>query len=152
MTDSRVRGSGAAEPDDQGNRTQEASGRETRPIAELFSKLASDVSLLISQEVALAKKELGQTFSQVIGGAVWLVIGGVIGLVGMIALLAAAILALALIMPDWAAALIFGLVFIVVGLLLVRLGVNRFKKVSLVPERTAQTLKEDAEMLKEKTR
>ena len=149
---SRVYTSSAETDSERASReaTSGTSERVNRPIGELFSKLASDVSLLIRQEIALAKKELGQSLTQALGATVSLVIGGVIAIVGLIALLAAAILALALIMPDWAAALIFGLVFIVVGLMFIMGAVNRLKTISIVPERTTQTLKDDAEMLREK--
>jgi predicted phage tail protein len=125
---------------------------EDRPIGELFSKLASDVSLLIRQEIALAKKELSQTLSQALGSAVSLIVGALVAYVGLLALIAALILGLARTMDAWLAALIVGGVLALLGLILILVGVNRIKRVQLVPPRTSQTLKEDAEMLKEKAR
>lgn len=133
-------------------RARETRERDVRPLGELFSKLASDVSLLIRQEIALAKKEFGQMLGQALGGAVSLVIGAVLATVGLLALLAALILALALVMPHWAAALVVGLAFIVVGAILAVIGINRLKKLKLIPERTARTLQDDAEMVREKVR
>ncbi|ADI15314.1 phage holin family protein [Truepera radiovictrix] len=133
-------------------RTREVRERDTRPLGELLSKLASDVSLLVRQEVALAKKEFSQTLGQAVGGAVVLIIGAVLAIAGTLALLAALILALSLVMAPWAAALVVGLGFLLIGAILAVIGINRLKKLQLVPERTARTLQEDAEMVREKVR
>jgi uncharacterized membrane protein YqjE len=126
--------------------------RETRSFGDLFSQLTSDTTLLLRQEVALAKKEFQQALAQAVGGAISLAVGGILATVGLIAVLTSVILALALIMPDWAAALLVGVVFLVLALIFVMLGINRLKKLKLMPERTSQTLKEDAEMIREKVR
>ena len=126
--------------------------RETRSFGDLFSQLTNDTTLLLRQEVALAKKELQQALAQAVGGVVSLAVGGVLATVGLVAVLISVILALALVMPDWAAALLVGAIFLVLALVFVMLGINRLKKVKLTPERTSQTLKEDAEMIREKVR
>ena len=126
--------------------------RETRSFGDLFSQLTSDTTLLLRQEVALAKKEFQQALAQAVGGAISLAVGGILATVGLIAVLTSVILALALIMPDWAAALLVGVIFLVLAFIFVMLGVNRLKKLKLIPERTSQTLKEDAEMFREKVR
>ena len=126
--------------------------RETRSFSDLFSQLTSDTTLLLRQEVALAKKEFQQALAQAVGGAISLAVGGILATVGLIAVLTSVILALALIMPDWAAALLVGVIFLVLAFIFVMLGINRLKKLKLIPERTSQTLKEDAEMIREKVR
>src|SRR5687768_4048389 len=74
--------------------------------AELVSRLSADGSQLVRDEIALAKLELGEKAKKAGVGA------GFFGAAGMLAayafgvLLAAAVLALALVMPAWAAALI----------------------------------------------
>jgi len=126
--------------------------RDTRSFGELFSQLAGDLSLLLRQEVALAKKEFQEALAQAVGGAISLAVGGVLATVGLIAILTSVILALALIMPHWAAALLVGAIFVVLGIIFVMLGINRLKKLKLIPERTTQTLKDDAAMIREKAR
>lgn len=126
--------------------------RDTRPLGELFSQLASDVSLLFRQEVALAKKEFQGALAQAVGGAIALAVGGILATVGLIAILTSIILALALVMPHWAAALLVGAIFIVLGAVFVFLGINRLRELKLIPPRTAQTLKDDAAMIREKAR
>lgn len=127
-------------------------GRDTRSFGDLFSQLAGDLSLLLRQEVALAKKEFQGSLAQAVGGAISLAIGGVLATVGLIAILTSVILALALIMPHWAAALLVGAIFVVLGIIFVMMGINRLKKLKLIPERTTQTLKDDAAMIREKAR
>ncbi len=124
--------------------------RETRSFGDLFSQLAGDTSLLVQQEVALAKKEFQASLAQAVGGVIVLAVGGVLATVGLIAILTSVILALALVMPHWAAALLVGAIFVILGVVLALVGVNRLRKLKLIPERTAQTLKDDAAMIREK--
>lgn len=124
--------------------------RDTRPLGELFSQLAGDTTLLLRQEIALAKKEFQGALAQAVGGAIALAIGGVLATVGLIAILTSVILALALVMPHWAAALVVGILFVVLAAVFVFLGINRLRKLKLIPERTARTLKDDAAMIREK--
>lgn len=124
--------------------------RETRSFGDLFSQLAGDTSLLVQQEVALAKKEFQASLAQAVGGIIVLAVGGVLATVGLIAILTSVILALALVMPHWAAALLVGAIFVILGVIFALTGVNRLRKLKLIPERTAQTLKDDAAMIREK--
>ncbi len=124
--------------------------RETRSFGDLFSQLAGDTSLLVQQEVALAKKEFQASLAQAVGGVIVLAVGGVLATVGLIAILTSVILALALVMPHWAAALLVGAIFVILGIVFALVGVNRLRKLKLIPERTAQTLKDDAAMIREK--
>lgn len=124
--------------------------REARSFSTLFSGLMSDIGLLIQQEVALAKKEFQGALAQAVVGIVVLAVGGILATVGLIAVLTSIILALALVMPHWAAALLVGVLFLVVGAIFAWVGVNRMRKLKLIPERTAQTLKDDAAMIREK--
>ncbi len=124
--------------------------RETRSFGDLFSQLAGDTSLLVQQEVALAKKEFQASLAQAVGGVIVLAVGGVLATVGLIAILTSVILALALVMPHWAAALLVGAIFVILGVVFALVGVNRLRRLKLIPERTAQTLKDDAAMIREK--
>ncbi len=126
--------------------------RDTRPLGELFSQLTGDTTLLLRQEIALAKKEFQGALAQAVGGAIALAVGGVLATVGLVAILTSVILALALVMPHWAAALLVGAIFVVLGGVFVMLGINRMRKLKLIPERTARTLKDDAAMIREKAR
>lgn len=74
--------------------------------AELLSRLGADGSQLIRDEIALAKVELGERAKRVGVGAGLFGAAGVLAWFGFGTLVAAAVLALALVLPAWAAALI----------------------------------------------
>ena len=123
---------------------------ENRTFSTLFSGLMSDIGLLIQQEVALAKKEFQGALAQAVVGIIVLAVGGILASVGLVAVLASIVLALALVMPHWAAALVVGVVFLILGAVFAFIGINRMRKLKLIPERTAQTLKDDVAMVREK--
>ena len=59
--------------------------------------------------------------------------------------------ALALVIPTWAAALIVGMIIIVVGGLFAKSGLGMLSLRTLTPDRTAQSLQKDARMVREHT-
>jgi xanthine/uracil permease len=118
-------------------------------LGELFSNLAYDTRTLVVQEVALAKAEMSQKLNQGKRGATYLGIGGAIAYAGLLALIGAAIMALALFMADWLAALIVGVVVAIVGYVLIQKGLNELKPEELKPTQTIESVKETKEWAKE---
>jgi hypothetical protein len=123
--------------------------RSERPIADLFADLARDASMLVRQEVALAKAEIAQGLAGMGVGAAMIVAGGMVALMGVGFLLLAAVYALSLVVEPWLAALIVGGTVIVLGAGLAFLGKSKLGAQSLVPTRTLRTLKDDATWAKE---
>ncbi len=123
-----------------------------RPLGELFADLTDDLALLIRQEVALAKSEIGEEISKALGGAGSILYGGFIAIAGVFVLYAALILLLALVVPTWASALIIGGVFFLIGLILTIRGWADLKRMDLTPHRTVRTLEEDAKEVTERLR
>jgi hypothetical protein len=121
-------------------------------LGELFAELTREMTTLVRQEVALATTELGHTASRVGRELGFLALGGAVAYAGLLALVAAAILLLALVIPIWSSALVVGLVVAGVGYLLVRRGLDALRRTDLAPRQTLQTLKEDAAWAKEQTR
>jgi tetrahydromethanopterin S-methyltransferase subunit C len=77
----------------------------------------------------------------------------VLGLFGLAALLAAAIAALALVLPVWASALIVGAVVLVVAGVLALLGTRKLKSgVPPIPEQAITSVQLDARAVKESGR
>jgi Putative Actinobacterial Holin-X, holin superfamily III len=120
-----------------------------RPLGEVAGDLTRDLSLLVRQEVELAKaemKEKGRVAAPglgMIGGA------GVTGLMAAGALTAFLILTLSIFLPEWSSALIVGAVLAAVTYVLVKQGKERVEKAgSPVPEQTIETVKEDVEWAK----
>jgi len=123
-------------------------GTNDRSLGELFGDLSRETSTLVRQEVTLAKTELTQTASKVGKDIGFLVVGGTVAYAGVLVLLAAAVLLLAIVLPAWLAALIVGLVVAGIGYGLVRRGLAALKSIDMAPRQTIETLKEDVNALK----
>jgi len=83
---------------------------ENRPLGDLFGDLATDMSNLVRHEVALAKVEITQKAKYVGRNVGYLVIGGAVAYAALLAIIAALIILLAKVVPDWGSALIVGAV------------------------------------------
>lgn len=127
--------------------------RDERSLGELFSELSRETSALIRQEVQLAKVELAQTGTKVGKNVAYLVLGGAVLYAGFLGLMFALIYALADWLDSaWLGALIVGVLVGAVGAILVYQGYSQLKQVDLVPERTVETIEEDAEWLKQQVK
>ncbi len=125
--------------------------REERSLGELFGELSQNMTLLVRQEVQLARAELSAKVSQVTGDLVRVAAGGLVAYVGALALVAALVLGLhelANIAP-WLSALIVGAVLAGAGYFMLRGGLRDLKRVDLSPRRTVETLKDDVQWAKE---
>lgn len=122
--------------------------KEERSLGDLFSELAAETSTLVRQEVALAQTELTQKATKVGKNVGFLAVGGAIGYAALLAVLAAVIIGLANFIPAWAAALVVGVVVGIVAFLLISSALKALKETDLAPRQTVETLKEDAEWLK----
>ncbi len=123
--------------------------KDDKSLGELFSELSKGMSTLVRQEVQLAKTEISEKVSNTVKNVGLLVAGGTIAFVGFQALVAAAILALARVLPGWLAALIVALVLLVIAGILATKGLATLKKQSPVPRQTAETIKEDVQWAKQ---
>ena len=130
-------------------RMNEVRRMEERPLGELFSDLVNETTTLVRNEVALAKVELTQKATKVGTNIGSLVIGGAIGYAALLAVCAAVILLLASVMPAWAAALIVGAIVGCVSWLLISKALSELKNMDLKPQETVESLKEDAQWIKE---
>ena len=120
-----------------------------RPLGEVARDLTRDLSLLVRQEVELAKSEMAKKGRVAAPGLGMIGGAGVVGLMAAGALTAFLILALSLFLPEWAAALIVGAALAAVAYVLVRQGKERVAAVgNPLPEQTIETVKEDVEWAK----
>jgi hypothetical protein len=126
--------------------------RDERSLGELFAELARETSTLVRQEMALAKTEMTEKATQIGRDVGMMGAGGAIAYAGLLAVMAAAILALGAFIALWLSALIIGLVVGGIGYSLILRGRKALKRVDLTPRETIETLKEDAEWAKEQTR
>jgi uncharacterized membrane protein YqjE len=124
---------------------------EQASIGELIGNISSDLSELFRKEVELAKVELKQEASKAGKAAGMLGGAGFAGYLAIVLLSFAAVFGLANVMDAGWAALIVAVVWGVVGAVLYLNGRNRLKTVDPMPRRTVDTLKEDAQWLKNPT-
>jgi Putative Actinobacterial Holin-X, holin superfamily III len=115
-----------------------------RPIGQVAKDLTSDLSLLVRQEMELAKAEMAKKGRTAAPG-LWMLGGaGVVGLCAAGASTAFLILVLSLFLPEWAAALIVGAGLVAVAFVLARQGKERVEEAGApLPEQTIETVKED---------
>ena len=120
-------------------------------LGELIGNISNDLSQLFRQEVELAKAELKQEASKAGKAA------GMLGGAGFAAYLAVVLLSFALVFalsnvmdPGWAA-LIVAVIWAIIGAVLYANGRKKLKDVDPVPRRTVDTIKEDAQWLKNPT-
>jgi len=123
--------------------------KQDRSIGQLFSELANETTLLIRQEIALAKVELTEKANRVGRNIGFLVLGGAVAYAALLALLAAVIILLANVMPWWAAALVVAVAVGIVAAVLVSKALASLKKTEIAPRQTVETLKEDAQWAKQ---
>lgn len=126
--------------------------RAERTVAGLFGDLARESSRLFRQEIALAKTELFGKLGQFGTGAAEMVAGGLILYAGFLALLAAAVLGLAHVVELWLAALIVGVVVVIIGGAVMFKGRRDVEPSNLKPDRTLRTLRDDAAWAREQMR
>ncbi len=121
--------------------------REGQSAVGLVKRLLNEFSLLFRKEIVLAKAEASEALSQAKTAAISVVSGGAVLFGGILVLLAAAVLALAHVVPDWLAALIVGAIVTVVGYIMIQGGKNKFDPAALKPDRTQHALRQDKEMV-----
>ena len=120
-----------------------------RPLGEVLRRLSDDVSLLVRQEVELAKAELAQKAHGAASGLAWFGGAAAVVVCAAGALTAFLVLVLAVVLPDWAAALIVALALAGTAMVLVVIGKQQLARVRTpVPEQTIETVKEDVEWAK----
>jgi hypothetical protein len=124
--------------------------RDERSLGDLFSELSRETTTLVRQEMQLAKAELTQSATEAARGIGMLVAGGAVAYAGLLFLLLAIVFGLIEAGWDaWLAALIVGLVVMALGAVLVLRARESLKPANLAPQKTVETLKEDAAWAKE---
>lgn len=135
------------------------SDRGERSLASLLKELRDETTTLMREEVALAKTETSEKINRVSRNVGYLAGGGSVAFAGVMMLLlaAAAGLYVGLLAMDlavstalWLAPLIVALVVIAIGYAMLQKAINTLKHESAIPERTAKTVQDDKNWIKEK--
>jgi hypothetical protein len=118
-----------------------------RPIPEIFTDLIAQVTTLVRKEGQLARAEISEKASRALTGIAMILLGSMLLIPALVILLQAAIAGLVQNgMTPAIAALIVGGAAFVLGMVLGLIGWSWVKPASLVPDKTIDQLKRDAEV------
>jgi len=123
-----------------------------RPFSEIVGDIVTHAQEIVRSEVRLAKTELKEEGVKAARASVLLAAGAFVGLYALGFILWAAAYALGLVMPQWLAALIVGVVLAIAAGAMVMMGLSRFKTVEPVPDKAVGQVKEDVQWLKQQTK
>jgi len=119
-------------------------------LGSLFRDLADDLSDLVRKEIELARTETMEKVSHASQAVISMAAGGFIAYAGLLFLLAAAVMVIATWVPYWLSAVIVGGLAVIVGLIMLQGGRSALKNTNITPEKTVDTMKENAQWVKEK--
>jgi hypothetical protein len=126
---------------------------DNRSLGELLSDLSRETATLIRQEVTLARSELTYSVARVGRHAALIIGGGAIAYAGVLAIVAALVLALIRLgITPWAAALVGGIAVLTLGYLLAQRGLTALRRDQLTPAQTVETMRENAAWAKNQLR
>jgi hypothetical protein len=133
---------------ESGYSTNGGTSRE-ESIGNLIGQVTGDLSTLFRQEVALAKTELKDEAVKAGKAGGMLAGAGFAGSMVAVLLSLALVFALGAVIPLGWAAVIVAVVWATVGGVLYVLGRNRLNDVDPVPRQTVETLREDAQWVRD---
>ena len=134
-------------------------GHDNRSITGLLRELRDETTILLRQEVALAKTEISEKAARAGRNAAYLTAGGAVAYAGVLFLLLAATAAILVGLEAmglnreitlWLAPLIVGGIVALIGYGLVQKGISTLKHESLVPEKTTDSIQENKQWLQGK--
>ena len=123
-----------------------------RSLSDVFQDIVRNVQEIVRSEVRLAKTEIREEAAKAKSAMLLLGAGAVTAIFAILFLLLMIVHALALVMPNWAAALIVGAALAVVAGVTLPAGIKRFKQIPPTPARTVGTIKEKVEWAKQPTK
>jgi hypothetical protein len=132
---------------------------ESANIPDLIRQLREDSTVLLREEVNLAKTEINENIKKAGRNTSYLATGAMVGYAGLIVIL----IGLGFLITQWFLAtgmaagiatflgmLIVGVIVAIIGGILVSKALNTFKNDTLAPERTARSLREDKQWAQKK--
>lgn len=122
---------------------------DTRSVPEVLAALSADLRLLVADTVGLARAELQRTTSALVAVMVGMIVGGIVLLLGILVLASALVLmAIAVGLSPWAAALLVGLVLSAGGAITIWSFLAQLKTVNYDLAETRRSVTETLAWLK----
>jgi Flp pilus assembly protein TadB len=118
-------------------------------LSQLMSELSSQTSRLVRDEMRLVQKEFQESAKHAGIGAGLFSVAGLLAVFGFATIVTAAVAALSLALPVWAAALIVAAVLLLAAGVTGLISKQQVQRASPAPERTVANLKKDIEEVKE---
>jgi len=119
-------------------------------VVGLLRQLTHEVPSLFTKELALAKAEVQASLNTLKAGIAGVAGGAMVLMAGFIILLMAVVYGLSTMMAPWLAALIVGVVVMIIGFVMVQSGKKQFEPSHFKPDRTLDALNKDQEALRRK--
>ena len=123
-----------------------------RSFSAVLSDVVGDLQQIVRAEVRLAKVELREELGKAKRGAILLAAGSAVLVTAFGVSLLAAVYALATIWPPWLAALAVAGAVATIGAVLLIAGRSQIRAVTLPPEKTVSTVKENLQWAKTRAR
>lgn len=128
---------------------QQQMAREQEPsLGDLFSELAAQTGTLVRQEVSLAQVEISSKAAAAGKQIGYLVVGGAVGYAAFLTILAAVVIGLSAVIPWTLAALLTGAAVGAVGYWMIASALEELRKTNWAPDQSVESIKEDAQWLK----
>jgi len=122
------------------------------PLKELLTSISTDVQLLASQTLTLARLEIATAVSTLVWSAIGVVASVFVAIAGLAVLVSALVLILIAIgLPAWAASILVGVMLTGSGALAARYFVGSMRSAELGMKETRESLRETMEWLKVET-
>jgi Flp pilus assembly protein TadB len=118
-------------------------------IGELMGQLSAQTSRLVRDEMRLAQKELQQSVKHAGVGAGLISAAGLLAVIGLMTLIAAAVAALALVLPVWAAAVIVAVVLFIGAGIAALFSRKQAEEIAPPVAESAESVKADIKEIKE---
>jgi Putative Actinobacterial Holin-X, holin superfamily III len=124
----------------------------SRPATDVLQDVLKNLQEIVRAEVRLAKVETRHEASQALSSGVWLAAGmfGAASASGL--LLWALVYLLATRLPMWGATLAVAAAVGTVSAVLIRTGLARLRRVTPIPQRTVESVKENVAWIKQQTK
>jgi uncharacterized membrane protein YqjE len=142
------RGRTSAALDIEEPKNAESNGRS---FAGILKDIGGSIQELIRGEVKLARMEMADSARRLGSSSKMLIGGGLLAIYAIGFILLAALFALEIVVPAWAAALMLGVLLCVGAGVAISIGRQRLKQVH-APHKTMQSMKDDFQWIKEQAR